>query len=641
MSALSIQVPFPVFQDRDGQPLENGYVWIGEPNLNPQTNPVVVYFDAALTIPAPQPLRTLNGYVSRAGTPAQIYVDGVNFSILVQDSKGSMVYNFPDGTGISPDASGVIYDPPFPGGVPTTVEQKLSQYKSVFDFMTPAEISAVQTGSSVLDVTAAIQEALDADGDIWFPAGKYIITDSLKLSVAKRIKGEGGPQVSAGGPFIPGSIRTQCAILPRVAGNLSSLGNYPVFVNKAGTTGEQYNIEGFNIFWENSTPLSTESATKGNRWAFKFVPDGVAQYAAPYSTFTDIEVNGAWYVYYDDSDNYLNKFKSVVGRFCRFGFYKRLGTLMHFEECGNSIGAQGFHFNTTISPILVNCAADSLTPDASTPGLTGNYFVDSNSVSILGWDAEVALINGDNYSYMNFTRTYGTITGFTGLDNDLNCAAGEFVSWFLFTDNSNVTVSGFNRKFLASLGYRFIGSAGNVATIRSIVSSRCTLLNSDVRAPSSGTPTNRYSVYAVGGFATVIDSVFDNQFEITTRIIDGNVISNNGFFGTKLEVPGEIIHGSMQSVCLEASGHIGISIFPSWFGDVPITGQLHVVETATGNFLIADVYKRGTANTQVVTVTASSGLTFVAGNANGTIEVGGYSVSGNVKMKSIIYNTSA
>jgi hypothetical protein len=32
MSALSIQVPFPVFQDRDGQPLENGYIWIGQPN---------------------------------------------------------------------------------------------------------------------------------------------------------------------------------------------------------------------------------------------------------------------------------------------------------------------------------------------------------------------------------------------------------------------------------------------------------------------------------------------------------------------------------------------------------------------------------------------------------------------------------
>lgn len=67
---------------------------------------------------------------------------------------------------------------------------------------------------------------------------------------------------------------------------------------------------------------------------------------------------------------------------------------------------------------------------------------------------------------------------------------------------------------------------GDVATIRSIVSSRCTLINSDVRAPSSGTPTNRYSVAAIGGFATLIDSIFDNQFEITTRLTQGNVITD-------------------------------------------------------------------------------------------------------------------
>jgi hypothetical protein len=153
MSALSIQVPFPVFQGRDGQPLENGYVWIGEPNLNPQTNPVVAYYDAALTIPAAQPLRTLNGYISRAGTPAQIYIDGVNFSILVQDSKGSMVYNFPDGTGISPNASGIEYDPPFSGAVTSnyTVEDKLAQTVSVDDF------GAV--GDGVTDDSAAFTAA--------------------------------------------------------------------------------------------------------------------------------------------------------------------------------------------------------------------------------------------------------------------------------------------------------------------------------------------------------------------------------------------------------------------------------------------------------------------------------------------------
>jgi hypothetical protein len=172
MSALSIQVPFPVFQDRDGQPLENGYIWIGQANLNPQTNPVVVYFDEALTIVAAQPLRTLNGYISRAGTPAQVYVDAVNFSILVQDSKGSMVYNFPDGTGISPDACGVIYTPPFTGGVAYPVCEKLEQTVSVIDF------GADPTG--VADSTAEIQAALDASTNVFFPSGTYLVSDSLE-----------------------------------------------------------------------------------------------------------------------------------------------------------------------------------------------------------------------------------------------------------------------------------------------------------------------------------------------------------------------------------------------------------------------------------------------------------------------------
>jgi hypothetical protein len=191
MSALSIQVPFPVFQGRDGQPLENGYVWIGVANLNPQTNPVVAYYDAALTIQAPQPLRTLNGYISRSGTPAQVYVDAANYSILVQDSKGSMVYNFPDGTGISPNACGVTYTPPFTGGVAYPVCEKLEQIVSVMDF------GAV--GNGVADDTAAIQAAIDSvfntgGGTVYLPTGTYLVSSIVKNwigAVTVRIVGAG------------------------------------------------------------------------------------------------------------------------------------------------------------------------------------------------------------------------------------------------------------------------------------------------------------------------------------------------------------------------------------------------------------------------------------------------------------------
>jgi hypothetical protein len=173
MSALSIQVPFPVFQGRDGQPLENGYVWLGVANLNPQTNPVVAYYDAALTIVAAQPLRTLNGYISRAGTPAQIYVDGVNFSILVQDSKGSMVYNFPDGSGISPDACGVTYNPPFTGAVPYPVCEKLAQVVSVKDFGAVGDGVANEFDAML----AAWNYCYPIGASLYFPSGTYLINN--------------------------------------------------------------------------------------------------------------------------------------------------------------------------------------------------------------------------------------------------------------------------------------------------------------------------------------------------------------------------------------------------------------------------------------------------------------------------------
>lgn len=91
MSTIEVQPPYPAFAGTDGQPLENGYIWIGVANLSPQVNPIAVYWDAAQTISAPLPIRTMNGYPSRNGTPARFYVAS-DYSIQVLDSKGSVVY---------------------------------------------------------------------------------------------------------------------------------------------------------------------------------------------------------------------------------------------------------------------------------------------------------------------------------------------------------------------------------------------------------------------------------------------------------------------------------------------------------------------------------------------------------------------
>ncbi len=89
--SVSVNPPYPIFSEADGQPLENGYIWIGAANLDPQTNPINVYWDAALTITAAQPIRTLNGYVVYQGTPSRFYTNG-DYSIRVMDKNGSTIY---------------------------------------------------------------------------------------------------------------------------------------------------------------------------------------------------------------------------------------------------------------------------------------------------------------------------------------------------------------------------------------------------------------------------------------------------------------------------------------------------------------------------------------------------------------------
>lgn len=86
-----IETAFKVFTDRTGLPLDLGKVYLGLPNQNPVTAPLPVFWDAAGTQPALQPLPVVNGYIVRAGTPANVFIDGA-YSELVVDSKGQQVF---------------------------------------------------------------------------------------------------------------------------------------------------------------------------------------------------------------------------------------------------------------------------------------------------------------------------------------------------------------------------------------------------------------------------------------------------------------------------------------------------------------------------------------------------------------------
>jgi hypothetical protein len=272
MTALSIQPTFPIFTDIDGQPLEDGYVFIGTANLNPITNPITVYWDAALTLTAVQPIRTLGGYPMNSGTPARLYVNS-NYSIQVQNKNGSLIYSalaagdrfsdvvvdisFADVTGTL-GSDRVTFLQAGTGAVTRTAQAKMRDVVSVKDF------GAV--GDGVTDDTAAIQLAINTGFSLYFPAGTYRVSSLTQSTNSQRFVADGDVTISknANGPIITssGSFVEMSGIRFSGAGftgdNLVFSGNGCRFLNcgsrdAAGralkATGGATQISGSNPIW--------------------------------------------------------------------------------------------------------------------------------------------------------------------------------------------------------------------------------------------------------------------------------------------------------------------------------------------------------------------------------------------------------
>lgn len=164
--STEILTPFPVFADVDGDPLDDGYIYIGLPNVDPVANPLACYWDSALTDLAVQPVRTRGGIPIKAGAQGRLFV-GVPYSILVRNKNQFPVASLPQ-------VIDFINDP--------------------FRVVNVLQFGA--KGNGVTDDTVAIQAAIDSmpvaplvSGEIVFPdmGSFYRITDTLhfgRFSVA-------------------------------------------------------------------------------------------------------------------------------------------------------------------------------------------------------------------------------------------------------------------------------------------------------------------------------------------------------------------------------------------------------------------------------------------------------------------------
>lgn len=193
-TALAITSPFPLFTDLNGAPLSGGSIYCGTVGLNPETNPATVYWDAAGTQPAAQPIPTINGFPARNGSPAAIYSVG-DMSMTVRNKTGALVFTAMTSAGFSAAAAVLakLADSTDAGLGDALVAVKTSEAGSVArtqhdknnDLHSLKDVGAVGNGSTddsiALMAAALTGKMYDGDGLTYKINGQFSQYSSLKL----------------------------------------------------------------------------------------------------------------------------------------------------------------------------------------------------------------------------------------------------------------------------------------------------------------------------------------------------------------------------------------------------------------------------------------------------------------------------
>lgn len=221
---LAISNPLLQLFDVDGSPLDEGQLFFGVADNNPETAPIVVYWDEAGTQPAGQPIRTLNGFPVRGGTPAILYANS-EFSLLCKDRNNVQVFYARRGNSISRVLNDLRAEFAATTGAGLVGYSSANTYAAATVGFRLNELSRLLVATNVpkdgtTSATAAIQALFNTAAstgatDIYFPDGTYLLTNSRNdaqatcaviISGLKRCRIFGGKTtkfiVSAAGPGV-------------------------------------------------------------------------------------------------------------------------------------------------------------------------------------------------------------------------------------------------------------------------------------------------------------------------------------------------------------------------------------------------------------------------------------------------------
>lgn len=221
------------FFDANGNPLVGGKLYSYAAGT---TTPLATYTDATGTVPNANPV------ILDSRGEAAVWLGAAAYKLRLTNASNVDIWTVDDVAGAatladlaaSGGSSLVGFLQAGTGAVTRTVQSKLRETLSVFDFMSSAQIAAVEAYTFSTDVTAACQAALDAarasNKDCYFPAGGYLVTG---LTIPGTT---GGPDDRDGAIRVYGQGTGEAFVLADTGGTvIKSVTNAPVMKDILGT----------------------------------------------------------------------------------------------------------------------------------------------------------------------------------------------------------------------------------------------------------------------------------------------------------------------------------------------------------------------------------------------------------------------
>lgn len=251
-------IPKQQYFTANGSPLSGGSVTTYAAGT---TNKKATYTDAAGTVQQPNPIP-----LNARGEPASpIYWSGA-YRVDVFDALGNLVYSVDN---YNTDPQGLLqlftaagsslmgYIAAGAKAVAGWVQDKLRERVSVLDFMTAQQRADVINHTGAVDVTAAVQAALDyvaglaGGGRLYVPAGLYLVSATLNIKANTYLYGDGWFasmfKCSHAGDFLKSTFPINSSSVANI--NVKDLGAYTT--NGASTGAGYVDVGGTYINVEN------------------------------------------------------------------------------------------------------------------------------------------------------------------------------------------------------------------------------------------------------------------------------------------------------------------------------------------------------------------------------------------------------